>query len=244
MGAALMALAGAAFLLTRQPTLLLLAAIIGVISPSGNEIGPFLAIEQAGLAQILPDARRTQVFAWYNLVGSLATAAGALCGGLLVQALQSGGHSSVNAYQAVLLAYALCGLLLIAWFFYLSPAVEPPPAAEIVSVRRRFGLPFLMAKAWRRKGIIAGFLSLYSSSIAGKPIKIEVILIFFRRFIKSYIALATFSAANFMPKLRTDDPPATARAIILPSISASAAAVFVPPPSTPITKFPTLNFEL
>ncbi|MFZ1597271.1 MAG: MFS transporter, partial [Anaerolineae bacterium] len=67
LGAALMALAGAAFLLTRQPTLLLLAAIIGVISPSGNEIGPFLAIEQAGLAQILPDARRTQVFAWYNL---------------------------------------------------------------------------------------------------------------------------------------------------------------------------------
>ncbi len=140
MGAALMALAGAAFLLTRQPTLLLLAAIIGVISPSGNEIGPFLAIEQAGLAQILPDARRTQVFAWYNLVGSLATAAGALCGGLLVQALQSSGHSAVNAYQAVLLGYALSGLLLTAWFFHLSPAVEPPAAAGIVSVRRRFGL--------------------------------------------------------------------------------------------------------
>ena len=127
--AALMALAGAAFLLTRQPTLLLLAAIIGVISPSGNEIGPFLAVEQAGLAQILPGARRTQVFAWYNLVGSLATAAGALGGGLLVQALQSGGHSAVNAYQAVLLGYALCGLLLIAWFFNLSPAVESPSMA-------------------------------------------------------------------------------------------------------------------
>ena len=43
LGALLMALAGLAFLLTQQPVLLILAAIIGVISPSGNEIGPFLS---------------------------------------------------------------------------------------------------------------------------------------------------------------------------------------------------------
>jgi hypothetical protein len=66
----------------------------------------------------------------------------------------------------------------------------------------------------------------------------------FRRFIRSYIAFTTFPAANFMPKLRTLDPPETARATILPSKSASAAAVLVPPPSTPITKFPTLSLEL
>ena len=64
LGGLLMALAGVAFVLTRNPTLLALAAIIGVISPSGNEIGPFLSIEQTGLSQLLPDTPRTQIFAW------------------------------------------------------------------------------------------------------------------------------------------------------------------------------------
>src|SRR5512135_943714 len=48
-GAALMAGAGLVFLATRNPILLMVAAVIGVISPSGNEIGPFLAVEQSGL---------------------------------------------------------------------------------------------------------------------------------------------------------------------------------------------------
>jgi MFS family permease len=77
-GAGLMLFAGIVFAMTRSYILLVMAATIGVISPSGNEVGPFLAIEQASLAQLVLDQRRTQVFAWYNLVGSFATATGAL----------------------------------------------------------------------------------------------------------------------------------------------------------------------
>src|SRR5512137_2849991 len=80
-GALLVIGAGLVFILTHNPLLLMAAAIIGVISPSGNEIGPFLSVEQAGLTQLLPDQRRTQVFAWYNLSGSFATATGALTAG-------------------------------------------------------------------------------------------------------------------------------------------------------------------
>ena len=50
-GAGLMLLAGIVFLITRNPLVLTAAAIVGVISPSGNEIGPFLSIEQAALSQ-------------------------------------------------------------------------------------------------------------------------------------------------------------------------------------------------
>ena len=113
LGGALMALAGTVFLMTRQPALLLVAAIIGVISPSGNEIGPFLSVEQAGLTQLLPDKRRTHVFAWYNLAGSFATATGALCGGLLAQALQSGGLTPLNAFGRSCWVMPWAGLLLI-----------------------------------------------------------------------------------------------------------------------------------
>src|SRR4051812_45193481 len=45
-GAVLMAAAAAVFVVTRDFTVLVLAATLGVISPSGNEVGPFLAVEQ------------------------------------------------------------------------------------------------------------------------------------------------------------------------------------------------------
>jgi MFS family permease len=79
--AVLIAISGAVFATTGSFVALLVAATIGVISPSGHEVGPFLAIEQVALAQTITPARRTWLFAWYNVAGSLATAAGALCGG-------------------------------------------------------------------------------------------------------------------------------------------------------------------
>lgn len=44
LGSLLMILGGAVFVLTKNPVLITVAAIIGIISPSGNEIGPFLSI--------------------------------------------------------------------------------------------------------------------------------------------------------------------------------------------------------
>ena len=70
-GAALMAAAGLAFALTSQMWLLVIAGTIGVISPSGQEVGPFLPIEQAALSQVVPNRARTEVFAWYTMAGSL-----------------------------------------------------------------------------------------------------------------------------------------------------------------------------
>ena len=76
-GAALMAAAGLVFGFTTLFWLLVVAGTIGVISPSGQEVGPFLSIEQAALSQVVSDRNRTDVFAWYTPPGSLATALGA-----------------------------------------------------------------------------------------------------------------------------------------------------------------------
>jgi len=123
-GAILMILAGVAFALTRNFALLLLAGIVGVISPSGNEVGPFLSIEQAALSQAVSDKSRTGVFAWYNLVGSFATALGALAGGGLAQWLRSLGFTQFTGYRAIVIAYGAVGLLLALLFLRLSPSVE------------------------------------------------------------------------------------------------------------------------
>jgi MFS family permease len=99
-----------------------------VISPSGNEVGPFLSVEQAALSQIVPDRERTHVFAWYNLVGSFATALGALCAGSLAQLLQNSGVTPANSYRAIVIGYGMMGLLLLLIFTRLSAQVEAAPS--------------------------------------------------------------------------------------------------------------------
>jgi MFS family permease len=138
-GAILMIFAGVLFAATDRIVLLVIAAIIGVISPSGYEVGPFLSVEQAALSEIVPDKLRTQVFAWYNLVGSFATAAGALCGGGLTQLLQQAGFTSLNSYRTVLVLYAVMGVLLAVLFTRLSPSAEAVHS-EGPKPRSRFGL--------------------------------------------------------------------------------------------------------
>lgn len=140
LGSVLMAMSGVAFIATRNPVLLMIAAIVGVISPSGSEIGPFLSIEQAALSQLVPGHHRTRVFAWYNLAGSLATALGALCGGLLAHHLQSTGSSPLQSYRAVILGYAIGGGLLSVLFLLLSPSVEVKKPAETQTRLPLFGL--------------------------------------------------------------------------------------------------------
>jgi len=139
-GALLMIGAGIVFIVTRNPILLMAAAIIGVISPSGNEIGPFLSVEQASLTQMLPDERRTQVFAWYNLSGSFATAVGALSGGWLAQFLQQSGVSAFDSYRVVLMGYALGGTALVVFFSFLTGGIEIPKENPQQAPKRTLGL--------------------------------------------------------------------------------------------------------
>lgn len=142
LGSALMILAGVVFLLTEDPVWITIAAIIGIVSPSGGEIGPFLSIEQAALSQLVPDNRRTRVFGWYNLVGSFATAAGALVGGWLAQWLQAIGWSGLEAYRFIMGGYAVCGLALLLLFLFVSRHAEVVPAGAAMggAVKRTMGL--------------------------------------------------------------------------------------------------------
>jgi MFS family permease len=123
-GSLLMALAGAVFALSHSFWLLLLAGTVGVVSPGGNEVGPFLSVEHAALAQAVPAEHRTAVFAWHNLAGSLATALGSLCGGLASDLLQAAGVTGADSYRPVVVAYGVAGLVLAVLFSRLSPTAE------------------------------------------------------------------------------------------------------------------------
>jgi MFS family permease len=138
-GALLMVAAAAGFAASTWLPVIVVAATVGVISPSGNEVGPFLAVEQAALSQVTPDARRTSVFAWFNLVGSFAAAAGALAGGALAGGLIASGLAAPDGYRLVIVAYAVVGIALAGLFSVVSPGVEVQSAPD-VSISRRLGL--------------------------------------------------------------------------------------------------------
>jgi MFS family permease len=129
-GAALMTAAGVAFASTGMFWLLLIAGTLGVISPSGSEVGPFLSIEQAALSHVVDARVRTEVFAWYTLVGAIATALGALAGGFATTTLQRFSLTTVGSYRIVVVMYAGFGALLALVFSRLSPATEVTTAAE------------------------------------------------------------------------------------------------------------------
>jgi MFS family permease len=138
-GALLMVAAAAGFAASTWLPVIVVAATVGVISPSGNEVGPFLAVEQAALTQVSPDTNRTTLFAWFNLVGSFATAAGALAGGALAGGLIASGMAAADGYRLVIVAYAVVGLALAGLFSLVSPNVEVQDAPD-VSISRRLGL--------------------------------------------------------------------------------------------------------
>ncbi|MGP1673623.1 MAG: MFS transporter [Candidatus Limnocylindrales bacterium] len=158
LGSLLVVAAGIVFALTDWLPLLVLAGVIGVISPTGNEVGPFLAVEQAALTQVVPDRRRTATFAWYNLVGYVATATGALVAGVLTQVLISSGLAEVDAYRAIVVGYALIGLAMAVAASRLGTTVEVRPNDDAVaeeSVRGRLGLG-------RSRGVVLRLSALFS----------------------------------------------------------------------------------
>lgn len=170
-GALLMIGAGVVFILTKDPLLLMVAGIIGVISPSGNEIGPFLSVEQAGFTQLIPDEKRTQTFAWYNLAGSFATAVGTLSGGWLSQALQHSGVTALESYRTVLMGYAMGGAVLVVLFLFLSAAVEVPRALHTAEVKRVMGLH-------RSRNVVLGLSALFSLDAFAGALVVQSLMAF------------------------------------------------------------------
>jgi MFS family permease len=155
-GAFLMAGAGFLFASTNHFWLLVLAATIGVISPSGGEVGPFLAVEQAALSQAVAKGRMTAVLAWYNLAGSFCTALGALTSGALAQALHTHGMSLQSAYRVIVMGYGGLGLVLAVVASLLSSGVEVGLAsADCAPARARLGLGRSRAVVFRLSALFA-----------------------------------------------------------------------------------------
>ena len=75
--AALSVLAAGLLVATREPWLVVLAALLANVAVGTGETGPFLTLDQVLVARAVPAARRTTILSWYNLLGYAAAAVGA-----------------------------------------------------------------------------------------------------------------------------------------------------------------------
>ena len=125
--AALMALTGIGFAGLTAFWPLMVVAVAGTINPSSGDVSVFLPTEQAALAHTVSGPSRTMVFAWYNLVGSLAGAVGALLSAVPAAAPSRWGVSWLAAQRGVFAFYAVCAVLTGAIYVTLSPGLEVHP---------------------------------------------------------------------------------------------------------------------
>lgn len=137
LGALLMTLSGTVFATISNYWILLLAAIVGVISPSGNEIGPFRAVEESTLAHLSEEKTRSDIFALYVVVGTLGTAGGSLAAGWTTQAVHGRGWSDIASYGLIFWVYAMIGLVKAGLTLLLSGKceVQAQPASQTVELQ-------------------------------------------------------------------------------------------------------------
>ena len=81
--AALTAIAACLLLVSREPWVVVFAAMVGNVAVGAGETGPFLSIEQVMIARAAPASRRTKILSVYNLLGYAAAACGSAAVGVV-----------------------------------------------------------------------------------------------------------------------------------------------------------------
>jgi predicted MFS family arabinose efflux permease len=148
-GAALsMTASGLLLAMGKHPAAFGVAALLGTLSPSGQDVGPFGAIEQAAIAEDF-GASATRRFATYNIVSSSASALGALA-------------VVATPVQWLLYGYAAVGIALAAIYALIfrhpdgasaSREAKRPPAP-----RRSFGVAERLSLLFGLDALAGGFV--------------------------------------------------------------------------------------
>jgi MFS family permease len=156
-GAGLMAATGIAFPGVEHFVLIVLVAFVGTINPSGGDLGVLVPLEHAVLAHSAADARRTQVFARYSLIGALCTAAGSLAAAL-PDVLMANGSTKLGAFRLMFFGYAALGVACAALYRYVphERGEEKAPQAPLGPSR---GTVYRLAALFSIDAFAGGFVA-------------------------------------------------------------------------------------
>jgi MFS family permease len=167
---------------------LLVIAFVGTVNPSAGDVTLFLPTEQAVLAEASEPRDRTGLFAWYNLTGTFAGAAGALAAGLPALAARRFGVDIAAAERDGFLLYSALGLVAALAYARLSPAVEHDSTTPARPLQKS-------------RGIVLKLSALFSLDSFGGGFVVQSLLVLwlYRRFaLPVQVAAAIFFGAGLL----------------------------------------------
>lgn len=137
--------AGAVLAIRGTPSLIFVACLIGAISAGGQEVGPFIAVEQLIIAESEAAGTGARAFAIYNFCGAIALALGALA-------------AAATAISWMPVIYAGCGLILLPIYLALVRvrAAQPSPARSLP--KSKFGRTESLAALFGLDALAGGFV--------------------------------------------------------------------------------------
>ena len=130
-GSVLMVLSGATFAISENYWILLGAAVVGVISTTGGDFGPFRAIEESTLSQLTNSRTRSDVLSWYVTTASIGSCIGTEASGRVIEWLKSrDGWTLADAYHTCFWVYSVMGIVNMLFSVLLSSKCELPKATQ------------------------------------------------------------------------------------------------------------------
>lgn len=139
-----MVASGIVFALFENFYVLVIAAMLGVISTSGNEVGPFRGVEESILAHLVEPDKRTAIYNGYVIIAILGTSVGLPVSGVLTDTLR---HKfrwhAMDAYRCVFWLYAALGALNVFLSAFLSKDCELGNEKIVVPVQADESEPLL-----------------------------------------------------------------------------------------------------
>jgi len=157
----LVSFAGVMLAVGDRPWVLVVGAVLGTLSPSGQEAGPFSPIEQALLPATVAREARTRAFAWYNVAGYVPAAVGSLAAAGWLRLAAAVGMEELGAFRALLWFYAANGVALALIYQRLSPAAEvnaPRPPSARLGLHRSRRIVFELAGLQALDSLAGGFI--------------------------------------------------------------------------------------
>jgi MFS family permease len=222
--------AGAVLAMATHPLVILVAAVLGTLSPNGQDAGPFSPLEQALLPDTVPAWARTRAFAWYNIFGFLPSALGALAAGAWQRGAQAMGLDDLTSYRWMLWGYSLLGVALAAVYSRLPRRLDAPPPANPRPAGGRMGLH-------RSRGVVLQMSALQAlDSLAGGFVVQALLVYWFHlRFGAGpdvlgplFFGTSVLSAASFLVAARLADRFGLLQTAVFTHIPSNVLLMLVP----------------
>lgn len=122
-------IAGIVYSESEDMTILAITGLLGIISVTGGEIGPFMSIEKSALAQVVEkctdehgmiEDNVKKVFGFYNIIGFLAQASGSAFAGYYIKFITEDCGSEFEGITGLMQIYAGIGGAMFLLYFCLN----------------------------------------------------------------------------------------------------------------------------